>query len=115
MNPMETTTIARNAETALMAPTKLSPSADRQTTTLKFKDITLADLPAINKVIQREDSRTCDYTIGGLYMWIDYFRYQYCIVRDTLFIKGVSEESLGDVAFSFPIGPMPTDLSLIHI
>lgn len=101
-------------EPATLAPASIAApgTATATTTTLRFKDITLADLPAINRVIQQEDSRTCDYTIGGLYMWINYFRYQYCIVRDTLFIKGVSEESLDDVAFSFPIGPMPTDRAL---
>ena len=38
---------------------------------LEFRPITLADLPAINSMLQRSDSRTCDYTLGGIYMWID--------------------------------------------
>ncbi len=76
-------------------------------TQLKFKEITLADLPQINRILQMADSRTCDYTIGGIYMWIDYFKYSYCIYNDTLFIKGVSEDNRQQPAFSLPIGAMP--------
>lgn len=75
---------------------------------LRFSPITLADLPAINKALQTGDSHTCDYTIGGIYMWADYFAYRYCIVADTLFIKGLTEDDRSIPAFSLPIGPMPT-------
>lgn len=40
-------------------------------------------------------------------MWIDYFKYRYCIYRDTLFIKGVAEDNTDRKAFSLPIGAMP--------
>lgn len=76
---------------------------------LEFRPITLADLPAINAMLQRCDSRTCDYTLGGIYMWIDYFDYEYCIYRDTLFIKGVCEDSRRTPAFSLPIGALPVE------
>lgn len=51
--------------------------------------------------------RTCDYTLGGIFMWVDYFSYEYCILEDTLFIKGISENHPGLVAFSLPLGKMP--------
>lgn len=40
-------------------------------------------------------------------MWVDYFHYEYCIVNDTLFIKGVSEVHPELPAFSLPVGAMP--------
>lgn len=52
-------------------------------------------------------SRTCDYTVGGLLMWADYFNYTYTIYRDTLFIKGVTEDDVTRPAFSLPIGKLP--------
>lgn len=79
---------------------------------LKFKDITLADMPQINRILQMGDSRTCDYTAGGIFMWINYFHYKYCIYNDTLFIKGVSENNLKQPAFSLPIGAMPVTDSI---
>ncbi|MDE5594022.1 MAG: DUF2156 domain-containing protein [Muribaculaceae bacterium] len=53
------------------------------------------------------NDRTCDYTLGGMFMWIDYFGYEYAIVDDTLFIKGISENHPDMVAFSLPLGKMP--------
>ncbi len=88
-------------------PVKLKGTSRVRENTLKFKDITLADMPVINRIVQMSASRTCDYTIGGIFMWIKYFRYQYCIFRETLFIKGISELDLRSTAFSLPIGRLP--------
>lgn len=44
--------------------------------------------------------RTCDFSIGGIYMWVDYFGYEYCIFQDTLFIKGGEEDNLQNTAFA---------------
>lgn len=74
---------------------------------LRFKPVTLADMPLINSMLQMSQSRTCDYTIGGIYMWIDYFHYKYCVVDDTLFIIGRTENRPDEIAFSLPIGAFP--------
>lgn len=79
--------------------TKVSP--------LVFRDITLADIPAITRILSASRSMTCDYTVGGIFMWIDYFRYKFCIYHDTLFITGVEENNTDLTAFSLPIGSMP--------
>ena len=91
------------------------PAAGRVAVTgkeLEFRPITLADLPEINRIVQMSKSRTCDYTIGGIFMWVDYFKYSYCIYSDTLFIRGVSESNLTDEAFSLPVGAMPVARSI---
>lgn len=74
---------------------------------LEFRKVTLADMPLINSLLQKSSSRTCDYSIGGLYMWVEYFKYEYCVLRDTLFIKGRTENRPDEVAFSLPVGAMP--------
>lgn len=79
---------------------------------LRFKPVTMADIPAISALLSRAGSRTCDYTIGGIYMWIDYFKYQFCIYNDTLFISGVTENHLDLPAFSLPIGRLPLSESI---
>lgn len=73
---------------------------------LRFRPITADTLPLINSILQTGSSRTCDYTIGGIFMWIDRFDYQYCVYQDTLFIKGVSETDPTLTAFSMPVGPL---------
>ena len=40
-------------------------------------------------------------------MWIDFFNYEYCIVADTLFIKGLSEDASRRPSFAVPIGSLP--------
>lgn len=84
----------------------------RNITPLRFKPVTDADMPLINGLLQTSISRTCDYTIGGIYMWIDYFGYEYCVYRDTLFIKGRTENHRCETAFMLPVGSLPLDESV---
>lgn len=74
---------------------------------LKFHRLTLNSIPLIQPYLKLAGSRSCDYTIGGIYMWIDYFKYHYCIYDSTLFIKGVAEDNVQRTAFSMPMGKMP--------
>jgi hypothetical protein len=73
-----------------------------------FKPVTLAALPQIRAVLQRAPSRSCDYTVGGIALWINWFGYEYDIINNTLFIKGLAENNRHITAFSLPIGDMPT-------
>ena len=94
-----------------------APHMRQHTSPLHFKPLTLADIPVIDEFLHRDPSRTCDYTIGGIYMWIDYFSYRYCIVEDTLFIEGTAEDDPGQVAYSLPIGTLslPEAIGLLRI
>lgn len=85
----------------------MAPAPAVSVSPLHFQRITIDDLPAINRIVQMSQSMTCDYTVGGIFMWIDYFRYRFCIYRDTLFISGVEENHLDNIAFSCPIGKLP--------
>lgn len=76
-----------------------------------FRSLTTADIPSIKKYIADNPWRTCDYTVGGIFMWLDYFDYEFCIYRDTLFIKGESENNRGNTAFSLPLGELPLNES----
>ena len=81
-------------------------SAKCSATTLRFVPLTLAELPLVNRILQQSPSRTCDYSIGGIYMWIEYFGYKVCFVGDTIFIKGVSESDPTVTTFMMPVGEM---------
>lgn len=73
---------------------------------LQFRDFSLSSITDISQYLCLCGSRTCDYTIGGIYMWADYFNYSYCVVNDTLLIKGVTENHRSLPAFSLPVGKM---------
>lgn len=81
--------------------------SNKEISPLKFKRVTLDDIPTISRYLSYSTSHTCDYTVGGIYMWVHYFNYSYCIYRNTLFISGVSEEDMNEPAFSMPLGELP--------
>lgn len=74
---------------------------------LHFSPITPADMPLVWSYLQREPGRTCDFSFGGVLMWIDVFRYEMAVCRDTLFVKGRMENDLSLPAFSLPVGSLP--------
>lgn len=74
---------------------------------LEFKSIEFEDMPLIFELLKLEPGRTTDFSFGGIYMWIDYLKYSYCIVENTLFIMGVLEDDRNVVAFSLPVGELP--------
>lgn len=69
-------------------------------------------MPLIMSYLVEEKSRTTDFSYGGVYMWINYFHYEYAIVADTLFIKGRVENDRTRTAFSLPIGRLPLAASV---
>ncbi len=76
---------------------------------LDFKPITLNDIPRIQAILRNNTTRSCDFTLGGIFMWIGYFGYEYAIADGTLFIKGLSEDSSRQTSFTVPVGRMPLD------
>ncbi len=84
-----------------------SPSVSLLESPLTFSPITRNDLSRIEPFLRRQGYRTCDFSIGGLYMWVGFFGYEYAIYQDTLFIKGGDEGDLQKVAFAVPVGALP--------
>lgn len=79
---------------------------------LDFKPIRHEDMPLIWEFLQLEKGRTTDFSYGGLFMWVDYFKYEYAVFKDTLFIKGLVENDRSKPAFSVPIGEMRLEESI---
>lgn len=78
----------------------------------KFRPVTLEAMPRIWEILGQEKGRTTDFSYGGLLMWVNYFNYEYAIVGDTLFIKGVVENHREIPAFSLPVGRLPLGRSI---
>ena len=94
-------------EVATMEPRCSAPESG-----LNFRPMTTDDAPVLRRFFAETDTRTCDFTIGGTLMWARYFDYSYCIYRDTLFIKGVTEDDVTRPAFSLPIGKLSLEESV---
>lgn len=74
---------------------------------LNFSRFDPSDIARVREILSESPGRTCDFTVGGIFMWADYFDYRKAIVNDTLFVKGMSELDITQTAFSLPIGKLP--------
>lgn len=84
----------------------------RETSPLVFRPLRERDIDTIRPYLNSSLTRTCDYTVGGIVMWAEYFDYSYCIYRDTLFIKGVTEDDVTRQAYSLPVGKLSLEESV---
>lgn len=73
-------------------------------TRLCFREIRPEDFALIAKYVSLTNSRTCDYTLGGIVIWSRLFSYRIAEADDTLFIRGGREDDLSVTAFSLPLG-----------
>ena len=100
--------LEKKAFDSLMSQLSVSPSYPLSPSRLAFQPISAQDIPLINSLLQGAYSRTCDYTVGGIMMWVDFFGYEFCVADGTLFIKGRTENNRSETAFMLPIGALPT-------
>ncbi|MCL2343572.1 MAG: phosphatidylglycerol lysyltransferase domain-containing protein [Firmicutes bacterium] len=70
---------------------------------LSFQKLRLRDIPVIQPFFAFSLSRACDNTVGGTFMWRDYFDTEYAVFHDTLIFK--VKYIGGQTAFSLPLGP----------
>ncbi|MDE5687430.1 MAG: phosphatidylglycerol lysyltransferase domain-containing protein [Paramuribaculum sp.] len=77
-----------------------------QISALEFRPMAGADVQQVASLLKYAHTRTCDFTVGGMFMWADWFNYRMCVYRDTLFVKGMSESDCRTVAFSLPVGKL---------
>lgn len=68
---------------------------------MEFKKLEFSDLELIRGFYQEYTNKTCDRTIGGSFMWRDYFHTMYALVEDTLVMKCIKD---GETVFCFPMG-----------
>lgn len=54
---------------------------------MDYKKITLDDIEIISPFFNYNKSRICDFTVGGIFMWRDFFNTEYKIEQDSLFMR----------------------------
>lgn len=68
---------------------------------LKFKKFDLSSISEVNEFIQYKDYKSCDYTVGAIFMWREFYKTEYAIYGDHLFFKvNFSKER---VSFTLPL------------
>ena len=69
---------------------------------LTFKNITLGEKETLQHYLTYHKERSCDFTVGVILTWKDFYSIEYAIEDDTLFMKYISPS--GNVFFPFPQG-----------
>jgi hypothetical protein len=77
---------------------------------LNFKPLTLDDIPTIRPFLKYQQSRICDYSIGGIFMWREFFKTRYTIYHGVLIFQ-VTYLS-GVTAFTVPLAPNPEGITI---
>lgn len=68
---------------------------------LNFRKLQLEDVEVVRAFLNKSKSRICDYTIGGLFMWRDYFDTEFVVDDGTLFFK--VKYLRNETAFTVPV------------
>ena len=66
-----------------------------------FKKLTKNDIESVFPFFQKEEALACDCSIGGCFIWCDFFSTEFAIIDDTLVFKIKENEEL---RYTYPIG-----------
>ena len=72
---------------------------------MDFRPVSEDDIPLLRCFFDKANSRSNDFSVGGLLMWVEYFDYEIAVVEDSLIIKGRDPES-GKLIFYQPCGTL---------
>lgn len=78
---------------------------------LQFRPIKDEDMPELRRIFREYRSASCDYSIGGLFMWRDYYRYEWAHWQGVVFIKGYDPES-GHTLYYPPVGSLSREQAM---
>ncbi len=79
---------------------------------MDFKPLDINEVAELLPFLESHPFRSCDYTVGGLYLWADAFDYKACVKDGTLYVSGRPVNRSDVEAFSIPLGPKPLYVSL---
>ncbi len=70
---------------------------------LEFKPLSLQEIPLLRPFFEQQSGRICDSTIGGTFLWRDYFQTCYALEKGSLFLRSVMPDT-GQFLYSVPMG-----------
>ena len=73
---------------------------------LDFRPLELRDIPLLRPILDNKKERICDDTVGGVFLWRDYFHIDFALEGGNLFLRAKMPDS-GQTVFSIPMGKDP--------
>lgn len=72
---------------------------------LKFIAVTEDDKDLLRRFFMKYPSRSCDFSVGGVLLWNNFYNYEYAVAGDSLLLMGVWPGSDLRIFYA-PCGPM---------
>ena len=69
---------------------------------MQFEPLTLEQIPVVRPLLRGLCSRTCDFTVGGMFMWRKYFHMEYALQEGVFYSRLYDEK--GDIYYNLPLG-----------
>ena len=79
---------------------------------MDFKKLDIATIPEVRSFLKYMNANTCDYTIGGIYMWRKYFHMHYAIENGVYYSR--LYDSQGKEYYNLPLSE-DMEGSLVHL
>jgi len=73
---------------------------------LDFQPLELRHIPLLRPILEKKQERICDDTVGGVFLWRDYFHMDFALKNGNLFLRSRLPES-GQTVFAIPMGENP--------
>ena len=69
---------------------------------MPFQKMTIDDIPVIAPYFRFVTTNTCDFTVGGMFMWRDYFHMAWQVEDGVLYSTLTGED--GNLYYNLPLG-----------
>ena len=69
---------------------------------MPFQKMTIDDIPVIAPYFRFVTTNTCDFTVGGMFMWRDYFHMAWQVKDGVLYSTLTGED--GNLYYNLPLG-----------
>jgi len=71
---------------------------------LEFSKLELCNIEKLRPLILQGSSRICNNTVGGVFIWRDFFSLEYALFNDTVIFKASENHPGISTVFSIPLG-----------
>ncbi len=79
---------------------------------MEFQKINLDNIGYLTSFLRNQNYRQCDFTIGALYVWSDYYQFEYLIHNNTLYLRATID---GKIRYFIPLGNnLKDDISFLQ-
>lgn len=62
---------------------------------MQFKNLSLTDIPFVRPYFEKYYDGSCDMTVGGTFIWRDYYKTEFAVYKDTIVLRENKNGSYG--------------------